>query len=307
MTSDTAPFPFVDALAAEERAIFDEAVRPVHLDPGALICLEGDRCQALPLVVSGEARVYRTSPGGRVTHALPHRARRELHPDGLVPAQRPPVPSVRRGRDARRSAPPASRRVRLPLREAAPLREHVFSLLARRLGDVIELVDAVAFQRVDERLARHLLDQAGDDGRVARTHEALAEALGTSREVVSRTLKEFERREPWRSRAGSSPLLDAAALRATALCDLSHGRGGPGLPILWPHSTSSVMKKNMGSIDRGFRAALAVLVAVLYFTGVINGTVAIVLGVLALVFLATSFVGTCPLYLPFGLSTLRRS
>lgn len=67
------------------------------------------------------------------------------------------------------------------------------------------------------------------------------------------------------------------------------------------------MKKNMGSLDRGFRAVLALLVAVLYFTGVINGTVAIVLGVLALVFLATSFVGTCPLYLPFGLSTLRKS
>ncbi|GAB5550100.1 MAG: hypothetical protein SangKO_098600 [Sandaracinaceae bacterium] len=61
----------------------------------------------------------------------------------------------------------------------------------------------------------------------------------------------------------------------------------------------------MGSLDRGLRAALAVLVAVLYFTGVINGTVAIILGVLALVFLATSFVGTCPLYLPFGLSTRR--
>ena len=66
------------------------------------------------------------------------------------------------------------------------------------------------------------------------------------------------------------------------------------------------MTKNMGSLDRRLRAALAVLVAVLYFTGVISGTVAIILGVLAVVFLATSFVGTCPLYLPFGLSTLRR-
>lgn len=67
----------------------------------------------------------------------------------------------------------------------------------------------------------------------------------------------------------------------------------------------SEMKKNMGAVDRGLRAALAVLVAVLYFTGIINGTVAIVLGVLAVVFLLTSFVGTCPLYLPFGLSTRR--
>lgn len=66
------------------------------------------------------------------------------------------------------------------------------------------------------------------------------------------------------------------------------------------------MTKNMGSVDRGVRAALAVLVGILYVTNVISGTVAIVLGVLALVFLATSFIGTCPLYLPFGLSTLRK-
>lgn len=63
------------------------------------------------------------------------------------------------------------------------------------------------------------------------------------------------------------------------------------------------MKKNMGSIDRGVRTAIAVIVAVLYFTGQISGTVAIILGILAIVFLLTSFIGTCPLYLPFGLST----
>ncbi|GAB5536737.1 MAG: hypothetical protein Rubg2KO_29860 [Rubricoccaceae bacterium] len=66
------------------------------------------------------------------------------------------------------------------------------------------------------------------------------------------------------------------------------------------------MIKNMGSLDRGLRVALAVLVGILYVTNAISGTVAIVLGVLALVFLGTSFIGTCPLYLPFGLSTLRK-
>jgi len=63
------------------------------------------------------------------------------------------------------------------------------------------------------------------------------------------------------------------------------------------------MKKNMGSADRIIRTIVALLVAVLYFTGVISGTVAIILGVLAVVFLLTSLVGTCPLYLPVGLST----
>ena len=63
------------------------------------------------------------------------------------------------------------------------------------------------------------------------------------------------------------------------------------------------MKKNMGSADRFIRVFIALAVGVLYFTGIISGTVAIVLGVLATVFILTSLVGTCPLYLPVGLST----
>jgi fatty acid desaturase len=67
------------------------------------------------------------------------------------------------------------------------------------------------------------------------------------------------------------------------------------------------MKKNMGVLDRIIRFAAVVLVAVLYFTGVISGTWAIVLGILAAVFLLTSLIGVCPLYMPFGISTRKKS
>lgn len=63
------------------------------------------------------------------------------------------------------------------------------------------------------------------------------------------------------------------------------------------------MKANMGSTDKIIRIAAAVLIGVLYYMGIISGTVAIVLGVLALIFIATSFISFCPLYLPFGIST----
>lgn len=63
------------------------------------------------------------------------------------------------------------------------------------------------------------------------------------------------------------------------------------------------MKKNMSNIDRGLRVIVALVVAILYFAGQISGTVSIILGILAAVFILTSLVGTCPLYLPFGLST----
>lgn len=63
------------------------------------------------------------------------------------------------------------------------------------------------------------------------------------------------------------------------------------------------MTKNMGSNDRIIRTTIALLIALLYFTGTISGTAAIILGVLAVAFILTSLVGTCPIYMPLGLST----
>jgi hypothetical protein len=63
------------------------------------------------------------------------------------------------------------------------------------------------------------------------------------------------------------------------------------------------MKKNMGSADRIIRVIIAAIIAVLYFTNVVSGTLGIVLLVLAGVFLVTSVITFCPLYAPFGLST----
>ncbi len=63
------------------------------------------------------------------------------------------------------------------------------------------------------------------------------------------------------------------------------------------------MKKNMGTVDRILRILIAAVIITLYFTNVINGTVAIVLLVLSGIFILTSFISFCPLYLPFGIST----
>jgi hypothetical protein len=66
------------------------------------------------------------------------------------------------------------------------------------------------------------------------------------------------------------------------------------------------MKKNMGAIDKAFRLFLVALIAVLYFTHIISGLAAIILGIFAVVFLLTSLVSFCPLYLPFGISTAKK-
>lgn len=66
------------------------------------------------------------------------------------------------------------------------------------------------------------------------------------------------------------------------------------------------MKKNMGMADRAVRLLIAAVIAVLYFTHTITGTWAIVLGILAIVFVLTSFISFCPLYAPFGINTCKK-
>ena len=66
------------------------------------------------------------------------------------------------------------------------------------------------------------------------------------------------------------------------------------------------MKPNLGTFDRAARILLAVAAAVLYFTGVLTGTTGIVVLVLAVVFLLTGMVGSCPLFLPFHINTRKK-
>ena len=64
-----------------------------------------------------------------------------------------------------------------------------------------------------------------------------------------------------------------------------------------------IMKKNMGTIDKVVRVAVAAIIAILYFTNVLTGTLGIVLLILAGVFVLTSLISFCPIYRIFGFST----
>jgi hypothetical protein len=63
------------------------------------------------------------------------------------------------------------------------------------------------------------------------------------------------------------------------------------------------MKKNMGLTDKIIRGTIAAVIALMYFSNIISGTLALVLGGFAIVFLITSFISFCPMYAPFGFST----
>jgi CRP/FNR family transcriptional regulator, anaerobic regulatory protein len=73
-------------------------------------------------------------------------------------------------------------------------RQFVFKAYSRRITDLFRLIDDIVFQRMDVRLAARLLELASQDNIVHATHQVLASELGTAREVISRTLAEFQRR-----------------------------------------------------------------------------------------------------------------
>ena len=66
------------------------------------------------------------------------------------------------------------------------------------------------------------------------------------------------------------------------------------------------MKKNMGTADRVLRVIVAAVIAILYLTGIIAGTLGLILLILALIFVLTSLIGFCPLYKPIGLNTTKK-
>ncbi|WP_374654338.1 Crp/Fnr family transcriptional regulator [Dongia sp.] len=95
-----------------------------------------------------------------------------------------------------------------------PFRQLIFSTLATRLQDIVALLEDVAFRRIDARLADYLL--ARKEAILSLTHQDIAAELGTAREVVSRQLKEFERRGWLKLTRGQIALGDRDALSQVA-------------------------------------------------------------------------------------------
>ncbi|EAQ05818.1 MULTISPECIES: Crp/Fnr family transcriptional regulator [Yoonia] len=100
--------------------------------------------------------------------------------------------------------------------QSKSFRNFVFAAFSKRITDLFLMIDEVAFQRIDVRLADKLLKLSHGDDRIATTHQKLAVELGTAREVVSRQLQEFQRRG-WIAQArGVIMIADRAGLQDVA-------------------------------------------------------------------------------------------
>lgn len=97
-----------------------------------------------------------------------------------------------------------------------PFRDFVFAAFSKRITDLFLMIDEVAFQRLDVRLAHRLIKLSGGADHVATTHQKLSVELGTAREVVSRQLQEFQRRGWIEQARGSVTLTDRKRLQTLA-------------------------------------------------------------------------------------------
>jgi len=186
-------FPFVNNSQALKEALI-ESCSIVKLPKGSFICMEGNQCTLLPLVLSGTARIYKFSESGReITLYRLDRGQSCILTASCILAEIDFPAFAIAETDIEALAVPTVK-FQLWMDEFAGWRSYVFTMLANRLSTVISVVEEIAFRDMDSRLSNYLLIQADTDLLVIpKTHETIASDLGTSREVVSRLLKGFER------------------------------------------------------------------------------------------------------------------
>ena len=197
------------------RAQLAARARHLKLPDGVRVFAPGDRSEGFILLLRGSVRVeytgasgrsvvlYRVGPGDScvmTTSCLLSGAVYEAYgwTEGEVEALALPAAAFRR-----------------LIEEDATFRDLALGTFSRRLIELVEVIDELLLHRVDLRVAGWLAERAADRT-IATTHQAIAGELGTAREVVSRILKEFERRGWLALNRGAIELRDPEALRRFA-------------------------------------------------------------------------------------------
>lgn len=160
----------------------------VSLPPGALVFDENQSCQGFPLLLDGAIRVIKSAPSGRelqLYRVLPGESC-ILTSSCLLGHTRYQARGVTETTTELLLLPAGTFQILIDTRP--DFREYVFHLFSDRLTDLMQLVSAVAFQKLDQRLAALLASKASP---IHATHQSLADELGSAREMVSRLLKGF--------------------------------------------------------------------------------------------------------------------
>jgi len=185
-----------------------------HVPAGTIMFSERNACAGFPLLLAGTVRIVQRYPNGR-----------ELQLYRVKPGEFCLLSGSCLLSDVEYAAtgiaetdldlivlPPGAFHGLLADEEA--FRRHVFGSFGSRLAEVMQIVEAVAYHQLDVRLARYLLERADDRGNVKATHQAMADGIGSVREMVSRLLRSFEDRQWVELGRERVTIVDREALKA---------------------------------------------------------------------------------------------
>lgn len=196
----------------------------IELEPGASVFCEGSNCPSIAFVIGGLVRVFKQSPAGRQITLY------RVHPgEACILTTCCVLRDAGFPANAVVDEPVTALVVRAEVfrtwfSEEASWRSFVVNLFADRLEQVLGLVDAIAFQRTDARLARFLIAHADlADGSVEFTHEHAAQEIGTARETVSRILDRFASSGLVATERGRVRLLDPDRVASIAASEPNRG------------------------------------------------------------------------------------
>ena len=211
-----ARFPGLAQLTPAERKLVAERAQVVSLPAQTTIFAPGLPAENFLLVLDGTVRVQQVSSGGReiVLYRVTGGESCIMTTACLLSQDTYNAEGVTETAVEAVAVPKAA--FDELMGRSAEFRRFVFSDYSSRITDLLHVVEEIAFERIDKRLAQKLLDLADPEGRLGTTHQELAVELGTAREVVSRHLKEFQRRGWLELTRGQIHISDRGALTGLA-------------------------------------------------------------------------------------------
>jgi len=206
-------FPVFDKLPAAvvDKILQDAATRQVPA--GTILFEAASPCTGFPMLLEGSVRVVKSAPNGREVqlYRITPGESCLLSSSCLLGGGAYSATGIAATAVTLLALPPAL--FHQLLAEHKPFRDYVFGLFSERLADLMSLVEAVTFHKLDQRLAALLL---GKGALVRTTHQGLADELGSVREMVSRLLSNFQDRGWVALGREQIRIIDAAALRRLA-------------------------------------------------------------------------------------------
>jgi CRP/FNR family transcriptional regulator len=195
---------------------FQQAARLVTIPAGKDVFVEGDYPDSIALVISGVVRVYKISQTGReiTLYRFGLGESCVLTANAILSSKSfPAIATVEKDIEA---VIVSAETFRIWVKKFDPWREFIFDLLSDRILILMTIVDEILFQRMDERVARWILQQSKSEKVVETTHQEIAIELGSSREVISRILENLEQDGMIKRGRGSIEIIDMERLRDQA-------------------------------------------------------------------------------------------